>query len=259
MRKAAHKITAFDFDGVLFDSKRECLEVALEACGTHEKWRVSEKWRKDSPDFPRMRDFFYQYRYLVGPPWQYALLLKLIDTDQFDVLNTAAFDLRAKQSLQEYQAFTEHFFAVRHRIMADGDRWPKLMEPYPEAAHFFRAEYQRSAVKILSTRDPESIKAAIRYHLSISLDSTEFLERAGVRTKADILQSYRNQEGFDSSDILFLEDHILHALPALEAGFDVFLCEWGYLTADELAEARTRGLPTLALKALDKLHLRSAP
>ncbi|MBX3154702.1 MAG: HAD family hydrolase [Deltaproteobacteria bacterium] len=224
----------FDFDGVLFDTARECLAIAYAAVHGD---------RATPP--PDVATAFLRHRYWVGPPWQYAVLLDCIAGGELPA-STAAFLAICARRERELAGFTETYFAARGRLAADRARWLALASPYPSTRAFVDL-HARGAAAILSTRDETSIRTLCEHYLGIAPVQ---LPRAGRQAKWEILVEAAAQRGLEPRRVFFLDDYLHHAMPAHECGFATYLATWGYLGPGDTEHALTGGLPCLQLTDL---------
>jgi hypothetical protein len=191
---------------------------------------------------------FSRHRYLVGPPWQYAVLLQCIADERVPENTTVFLDIAA--SAQPALAFfTEAYFAQRARL-AQEPRWFDLVTPFGPATAAFSQLLARGVAAILSTRDDASIAALCRYHLGIEDVHPHLLPRAGSREKWQVLLEAADLRRIAPSSVFFVDDYLQHALPARGRGIAAQLATWGYLGPNDESEARAAGLPCLALADL---------
>lgn len=240
----------FDFDGVLFDTARECLTIAFESARRHaDRWSFARRWEDAAVAPTALESRFLRHRHWVGPPWQYAVLLKCIAEGSMPA-NTPEF-LRLASSLRsDYESFTNDYFAMRREIASDLNRWVALVEPFADAVSAFRDLHERGEAVILSTRDDESIRRLCSHYLNIELSSSSMLPRSGPREKWAILLDAATERGLAPPDVFFLDDYLHHALPAHRRGIAAHLAAWGYLGDDDIAAAAAAGLPAVYLSEL---------
>jgi phosphoglycolate phosphatase-like HAD superfamily hydrolase len=238
----------FDFDGVLFETDRECLAIAYRAVR-----ELPDAWAapyRDHPDpDPEVERSFLQNRHRVGPPWQYALLLRAIAEGALPE-TTEQFLARAAALRGELEPFTERYFAARAAVAADRERWLALVQPITEPCRELGRLHARGDAAILSTRDDDSIRALCAHYLGIDLGSGALLPRSGPREKWEILLETAAARGLPPGDVFFLDDFLHHALPAHRRGIAAHLARWGYVGEGDLEAALTAGMPCLQLSDL---------
>jgi phosphoglycolate phosphatase-like HAD superfamily hydrolase len=238
----------FDFDGVLFETDRECLAIAYRAVRELPDAWAARYREHPEPELEVARSFL-QHRHRVGPPWQYAVLLRAIAEHTLPA-TTGAFLARAAELRGELEPFTERYFAARARVAADRARWLALVRPITGAVHELALLHARGAAAILSTRDDDSIRALCAHYLGIELRPGELLPRSGPREKWEILLEVAAGRGIAPGDVFFLDDFLHHALPAHRRGIAAHLARWGYVGEGDLEAALTAGMPCLQLSDL---------
>jgi len=236
---------AFDFDGVLFDTARECLDIAWE---TSRDLPFATRWHGVAEPPAEVERAFLQHRYWVGPPWQYAVLLEGIATGKLPP-DTDAFLGRARTQEAALSGFTEAYFATRTRLAADPDRWLRTVRAHDVPATAFTRLHRTGEAVILSTRDAASIQLILSRMLGI--DDAVQLERGGPRPKWQILAEAAEHRGLSHERVYFIDDHPHHALPAHEHGFTAHLALWGYNSPTDVAACRLAGLSAITIPQLD--------
>lgn len=238
----------FDFDGVLFETDRECLAIAYRAVRElPDAWAAP--YRAAAAPAPEIERAFLAHRHRVGPPWQYAVLLRAIAEGALPA-TTEAFLARAAALRAELEPFTERYFAARAAVAADRAAWLALVTPFAEATREFARLHARGAAAILSTRDDASIRLLLAHYLDIELGPGELLPRSGPREKWEILLEAAAARGLPPGEVFFVDDYLHHALPARRRGVAAHLAGWGYVGEGDIEAALTAGLPCLQLSDL---------
>lgn len=238
----------FDFDGVLFETDRECLAIAYRAVR-----ELAAPWaapyRAHEAPTEDVERAFLAHRHRVGPPWQYAVLLRAI-AERTLPATTDAFLARAAAERGELEGFTERYFAARHAVAEDRARWLSLVTPIAASTGELQRLHARGAAAILSTRDDESIRRLLAHYLGVELAPGELLPRSGPREKWEILLETAAARGLAPGDVFFVDDFIAHALPAHRRGIAAHLARWGYVGEGDVDAALTAGMPCLQLSEL---------
>ena len=238
----------FDFDGVLFATDRECLAIAYRPVRElPAPW--AEPYRALEAPSPEVERAFLAHRHRVGPPWQYAVLLRAI-AERALPATTEEFLARAAQLRGELEPFTERYFAARAALAADRAAWLALVTPFAEAAGELVRLHAQGAAAILSTRDDTSIRLLCAHYLGIELGPGELLPRSGPREKWEILLETAAARGLPPGEVFFLDDYLHHALPARRRGIAAHLAGWGYVGEGDVEAALTAGMPCLQLPDL---------
>jgi phosphoglycolate phosphatase-like HAD superfamily hydrolase len=232
----------FDFDGVLFDTARECLMIAFETARRDDPGR----WSTATPS-PELAAKFLASRHVVGPPWQYAVLLDCIATGSLPP-TTEAFVELARTREEELSSFTDRYFATRAELSRDVARWCGSLAPYTPVLDVYRRLHHAGTAVVLSTRDDHSIRAIFRHFTGFE---PRLLPRAGTRHKWELLADAADHASIDPRDVWFLDDYAGHAIPAHLQGFSAHLALWGYLGPDDIHNARSAGVVCVELTELD--------
>lgn len=230
----------FDFDGVLFDTARECLAVAFRAM-RDQPGPAAERWGKLDAAPADLAQPFLTHRHWVGPPWQYAVLLDCLAREELPASTDEFLKISAERKA-ELSDFTARYFAARAELARDEAAWCAVIEPFP-ALQVFAQLHAGGQAAILSTRDEHSIARILARY---GQHAPTQLPRAGVHEKWQILSELATQRGLSPRQVFFLDDYLHHALPARERGFAAHLALWGYLGPDDVAAAGCAGLPCLA-------------
>jgi phosphoglycolate phosphatase-like HAD superfamily hydrolase len=238
----------FDFDGVLFETDRECLAIAYRAVRELPALWAEPYRAREAPDADVERDFL-AHRHRVGPPWQYAVLLRAI-AERALPADTEQFLARAAALRGELEPFTERYFAARAAVAADRARWFALVTPFAESTREFATLLERGAAAILSTRDDASIRLLCAHYLGVELPPGALLPRSGPREKWEILLEAAAARGLAPGDVFFVDDYLHHALPAHRRGIAAHLARWGYVGEGDVEAALTAGMPCLQLSDL---------
>ena len=238
----------FDFDGVLFETDRECLAIAYRAVRELPAAWAEPYRAREEPDAALTRAFL-AHRHRVGPPWQYAVLLRAIALRTLPE-TTEQFLAQAAALRGELEPFTERYFAARGAVAADRARWLALSTPFAGAVREFQRLHARGEAAILSTRDDASIRLLCAHYLGIELGPGALLPRSGPREKWEILLETAAARGLAPADVFFVDDYLHHALPAHRRGVAAHLARWGYVGEGDLEAALTAGMPCLQLPDL---------
>ena len=239
----------FDFDGVLFDTARECLSLAFDAATANPaRWKFAREWQGLITAPADVAEAFLRHRYLVGPPWQYSVLLKVIAEKMIPNTTESFLDL-CEHLKADHEDFTLEYFAARKRQAADPVKWLQNMKAIHKSCEVFQS--LGDATWILSTRDGESIRRIHNSLLGAEFPAERLLPRAGEKEKWELLVDFGREHNARPESIFFLDDYVAHALPARQHGFASHLASWGYLGPQDLANASGSGLPVLRLDELE--------
>ncbi|MCC6278382.1 MAG: HAD family hydrolase [Oligoflexia bacterium] len=244
---ATTKKFIFDFDGVLFESARECFAVAVNTARLP-KWKslINIDTLSDEDLAPR----FLEKRYFVGPPWQYAVLLKLLAKAQLP--ETSHEFLKVAEKYQsEFIDFSDDYYKTRERLSLNSSHWTQNVRAFEKPLQLFLKLVNQDRAWILSSRDESSIHRIFDAVVGIKLDPGLIIPKPPHgQTKAMRLQETAKRTGLEPNEILFIDDYVHHLAPAQELGFDVALSTWGYLGEEDRREALALNIPQLKIDEL---------
>ena len=232
MNTTTNRAVFLDFDGVLFDTVREVYAVTMMAL--RRSVRIvdidfgSEHFAK-----------FCQFRYLIGPAWNYYFLMQSIDRE----IVSFAVDLEAEYKKlleewkqEEHRSFEESFFRARKRIReTDHDGWLSLVSPYGiiEGMRGLISEF-RGGFFLVTTRDRESVMDLLNLH-NLDIQESNIVakkEYALHNSKAKVIQDLINKHKIKES--LFIDDFEGHLVKceAIE-NLTIIQAVWGYVAPDK--------------------------
>ena len=209
MRK---RLFLFDFDGVLFETALESLEI----CSLINNNILPHNYKKE----------FLKNRYLIGPAWNYKYLDIMIKEKKskewyFDKINSVEKD--------DYMSFTKNFFQTRKNLKdMNYSYWLNIQKPYPFLMNLIETNiFQSQDMIIISTKDRESINDLLNHHISE-------IKNKKIYGK-DELSEYDNKyelskhifEKSDYDECLFVDDCLDH-LKCFGNKIKKFHAGWGY-------------------------------
>jgi len=238
MNIAISRAAFLDFDGVLFDTVREAYVISIVALGR--SGRVADI-DFNSKYFKK----FNQFRYLIGPAWNYYYLTQAIDkaiTHSVDDLEVEYRKLLNQWARGAHRSFEKNFFRARKRLReTDRDYWLSLISPYNLVKNIrgLVSEF-RGQIFLVTTRDRESVLDILSLHNveipeSNIFSKNEFMLR---KSKANIVQDLINQYQIERA--LFIDDLEEH-LVACEAIENVSTLQatWGYVVPEKKEDNST--------------------
>lgn len=220
-------ILCLDFDGVTWDSARECFHVALEA-----------HHRALGPGEGNVERFLAG-RWLARTCGDFLPLLRLSATSL--ELSRENFSASSRQG---EEAFVEAFYAERGRLQREQpDTWLSWQRPQPWVlSQWAEVTGLFSQVKLLTTRDEASARQLL----------------ATVGVDIPILDRYRSEDkgalvgslGVPPHQVLLLDDLLDNLLTVQQAGARAALAGWGYNNASEWERAARHSIPVLQQEQL---------
>lgn len=213
------KILCLDFDGVIADSRAECMELSLECYMVQNESNRSHV----SENLDAARTFFFKHRGLVRPARNFYALWHWALYKQNMTISGSALEALASEMENELDTFEKRFFAERHhRLQTDPEQFLSLNPLFSGVASTWRS--LSSPLYIVSTKDKESIAFILKHH---NLSSTEIFGR-GTLSKVAVMNRICETNKISQADILFVDDNALHLSDAKDAGFTTCWASWGY-------------------------------
>ena len=235
----------FDFDGVLFDTEKECLQLAFHASKSYE---FAKSWTNLNEPPAEVAFAFLKSRYFVGPPWQYPVLLESIANDNVPATWEDFLELAQKKEAL-YCDFRQHYYACRTSM---GKDLYKFIKPVEKSPQVFLQLKKNHPTFILSTRNLESISALWKHFFNMSLEEI-ILPLPKGEEKVSVLKNLAVAKAWKPGEIFFIDDYFPHLIPAHQQGFNAFLAKWGYLGPNDANSALKMGLPCVDLHQLEPL------
>jgi len=220
------KILALDFDGVIVDSIDECFERTVEAyaaiCGP---FLVSLAFK----------NFFYKYRYLVGPASHFVFLVDAIkshlDTKEnnhsvIQVFNQLVVDEIGKESNRK-KDFEGSFFLSRKNVRSlDEAAWLAKHKIYKQILPFI-ADYCPNSIYIATMKDSDSVQLLLKY-FSIDIPSQNIMGTELGPNKKVHIKKILKTTGVRPADIKFIDDNVGHLIEVIDCGINLAFASWGY-------------------------------
>ncbi len=206
---------ALDLDGVIIDSILECYFLSSE---TYHKKKIHNNKEKS---------LFIKYRGLVGPPYQYYHLLRLINNHQNNEEKIVESFYNNNSKTKESDIFESIFFKNREKkISQNFNDWIKL-NPLTDFGNYIKLNTPKNLI-IITTKDRNSA-VKILNHFNISyqmLYSNEDIKAYG--SKGKILDEYLKKTNMKK--IYFIDDHTNHLDSVENKNIKCFFAAWGYGT-----------------------------
>ena len=220
------RILMLDFDGVICDSRIECLLVAYNAyCRLTRRCR---EVRTPEGVEPQVWALLMRDRYLVRPAEEYYLLVEA-SMDGGVTLTQEEFGKRKDRRVQAMKSFRPLFFEVRREVMQDRPKqWLAWHRPYPEFCDHWQKRRPSDEAWLVTTKDALSIDRLLTYcGVEIPPARRWTAERVGA-TKAVALGEIVRREGIQPQDCIFVDDHLEHLKDVAILGSQCYLATWGY-------------------------------
>ena len=228
MHTTLNRAIFLDFDGVLFDTLHEVYAMTMIALG--------HSFRVQDLDF-KSKHFikFSQFRYLIGPAWNYYYLAQSIEKKTANPkldLETEYKKLLARRKNLEHRSFEKSFFNTRKKLREKNhNQWLSLISPYNIVSELrgLISDF-RNNFFLVTTRDRESVLELLNLNNLKFSESHIFTKMDYVyyNSKANIIQDLIGKHKIAQSIFIDdLEEH-LEACRSIKNLLTI-QAKWGYV------------------------------
>jgi phosphoglycolate phosphatase-like HAD superfamily hydrolase len=176
----------------------------------------------------KSKAMFFEYRGLVGPVYQYLVLLRTIDKivgQSFDAPVKEIFDTLVDQiSREEIDEFEKNFFDVRKHLQSDLSSWIAL-NPLTDYGKYLQSSNDKLVV--VTTKNKESVEILLS-HYGIHVEAifaNEEIKNAG-RSKGNLISKYMTDNYIESA--VFVDDLEGHLDSVNDSRVQCYFADWGY-------------------------------
>lgn len=227
-------ITAFDFDGVIWNSVDECFYVGRE---------VFREMGEDLPGDARgVLRKFREGRYLVKTGDDFYITFKMIQNNpdvEFDKVSYDEFYACRDTFSVAMKTFAVKFYNLRKKMQEeDPEKWLSLQGPFdgimkqlPHIQENFRD------LVVCSTKDRDSIRLLLFRH---GLKFTIF-GREDSTHKSDQIKALSEKFNTPTDKIIFIDDLVENLKHVTEMGCIGVMADWGYNNPAVHKEAQENG------------------
>lgn len=236
-----NRFHVLDFDGVICDSRAECLVTSFNAYNKFNNNKHNRLFTQVGiPE--SLREIFFKYRFLARVAKEYKLLWDLILNGRpIDANLPLIKQVHAEEN--ELNSYHTIFYDERFSWMDfDIESWLHHNPLYPGVAQKIISWQNQHCFWIVSAKDSHSITTILQAN-SISIDKNMVL---GSETgdKPDHFRRLRllNIE----ADIIFIDDNLENLLLVQDLVTTPYLALWGYNSRRCVDLARESGIKTLS-------------
>jgi len=210
-----------DFDGVVIDSIHECYDVALRAYSAHKDIELKHTQIQ--------KELFYQNRGLVGPVYQYLVLLEAIHlhskgTDGSRNIEVLFGSIKSQIYNDEKERFESVFFSERNKLLANISDWISL-NPLTEYGKFLQSSTDRLVV--VTTKNREAVDILLQYY---DIRVEEVFSNLDVKnfsgSKGKLISDYMDRRRENKA--IFIDDLVDHLDTVDDHRIACFFADWGY-------------------------------
>ena len=214
------EVLILDFDGVLCDSREECLQLSLKCF-----LEVCDKDILDKINIPltTAKEVFRSRRGYVRPAQNFFLLWSWITTfpeKKLDINQFEALSLDYKKQLRDFEIL---FFATRRKMISERpNEFVKLNPLYDGAKELLST--LKIPVYIVSTKDEDSISLLLKSN-GVEVNKVFGF---GSQSKAECVLSIISSESSQPDRTAFIDDNPAHLDDVDKVGVNTFWASWGY-------------------------------
>jgi len=235
------KYIALDFDGVICNSINECMLVSF--CSYFNIKITNDIFSNISND---QKDKFRQYRYLVGPAFEYYSLWESIENakSKDSIINYFTGINPSKEIIVKNQ---KNFYKNRIDFKTkDFTNWSRLNPFYKEIHEALIAKKDLSNIFIVTSKDYLSVVELLKYN-NIPINKKQIYSYEKNLDKKILFEELLDEYKIDKSDIVFIDDKLSHLENVTAFGIKSFLALWGYISpsCEMLAKKKKIGSITI--------------
>ena len=219
-----NQILCLDFDGVIFDSQKECLLVSYLA---YKKIQSKDVGKYILDEIPKeIYELFFKYRYLVRPAWQYLVLIEMIYENK--KINSKTFKLSCEHNYKNKSLLESSFFNLRSKLMNESmDAWISLNPPYPEVVDTWSKIKHFDEVYLVTNKNCHPVVKLLKFN-KLDIKEKNIFSQENINRKIDTLRILKDRHNIGYDQTYFVDDSIYYISQTLDAGFNSYLAGWGY-------------------------------
>jgi phosphoglycolate phosphatase-like HAD superfamily hydrolase len=208
--------TFIDLDGVIVDSTAECYEVSIRA------YYGFSPLPLDSEEYKRR---FFMHRGLVGPPYQYLVLHRVLASGKVpDNIADVFRKVESEVSKEERREFESLFFSIRHLYQKHLQRWLDLQELTVFGRQLRKRQLPHCFV--ITTKDGTSAKLLLD-HFDITVERIfDYSDHQNFGTKGKIISDFLDHSSYDRA--VFIDDSSDHLATVTDSRITCYFAPWGY-------------------------------
>ncbi len=265
------RVLALDFDGVLCDSSREVLVVAVDAYASLQPASAllpglrKLRGRALAGEHSFRRDPLYR-RFAELLPLgnraeDFGVALWAIDGG-LRVLDQTGYDAAHRHVGGAWRdAFHDRFYAARDALRAaDVEGWRRLHLPYSGLAETLRGRGSAWRCAVATAKDGRSVRLLLAdLGLEGVIDPGLILDKETGVDKTSHLRELSARTEVPCGGITFVDDKVNHLAKAASLGVRPVLAGWGFNTPREHDLARALGYPVATLATAGEILFGGEP
>ena len=238
-----------DFDGVICDSRAECMITSYNAYRTVFFGSTRDCFEeKVIPE--KDRELFVAYRYLVRIAEEYKLLWDLIFSKKV-ISKDLPIYLQTKSDKESLDLFKKTYFEKRYLWMNhDLESWLMHNKLFDGIFEKVKDLNSNNLISIVSAKDEKSIRTILEFNEIHVPEKSIYGNEYG--DKNDILKKIIEFQ--DRQDIVFIDDNLDNVLTAKGFGIPSYLASWGYLSDGTLRNAEKEQVTVIDIEDFVRFH-----
>ena len=232
-------VVAFDFDGVIGDSVKECFVQATRAFA-----EMGSKVKRNR----QTERLFREGRPLITKVEHLFTITKMIQENpkvDFGRMTQAQFNATHTQNTQKAAEFAKRFYKQREMMKTSAPkRWIALQGAFPKIAKFISKIQRKNDVFIATTKDKKSTMELLASY-GIKIPESHILSRDFSKDKKVQIQEIAKRAGVTPKEIVLVEDAVKQLRDVRTLGTRGVLVHWGYSTRAQRRSAKREGIPVI--------------
>ncbi|GAB6041593.1 HAD family hydrolase [Endothiovibrio diazotrophicus] len=237
-----------DFDGVVCDSRAECMVTGYAAYRELKGEPFEPAFTVD--DVPAdAAEAFIRFRYLARTAREFMVIWDLIEAGSA-IDPDLPLDRQWEIDAARIMRYHELFYATRYRWMERDERsWVAIHALFPGMKEWLVARLAEGRAHLVSSKDSRSILTILRNN-GVELPDDLVSGNEGGDKPGHFRRLIEEHPG---RELYFIDDNLENLEMAAAQGIAGCLCTWGYTWEGGIEAAKRQGFPTLGLDGLAQL------
>jgi len=249
------RILALDYDGVIADSKFECLAVGFNTYLNFEsKTKLFDGERFTYENFKNKietnKGLIKKYKslrpYVIDAFCFYVIFYAL--ENNIEIKNKSDYDNLRKKLIGLYEQYIKCYYPERSNFQKKINEWLKLLSPY-KVTDAIKKLGEKYILTIATNNREKSIKPFLdKYEIPVKVIADSTISTNKVKQ----IEFIKNKYNAEFSDIYFVDDQVAHFAALLKLNVKCFMAAWGYNTKEQRKDAENIGVVPVSEKSFYK-------
>lgn len=242
------KVLVLDFDGVIADSKMECLFVGFNSYLNFNKNTklfdgkgltfdnfeyMVRKYKKIASQYKKLRPY-------VIDAFCYYVVSHIIE-NSIKINNWMEYNKTRKKLMKAfYDEYVKSFYNERKKLIKeDFEKWLDLEKPYKSIVSILKRFTNDFLIAIATNNKAFTVKPFLKkYGIRVKI-----ITDASLSSDKEVhIQHIKDKLNANYKDMYFVDDQINNFLKLLPLGVHCYLAKWGYNTKEQQEEAKRQGV-----------------